>query len=718
MGIFLSNIPEYVQTELFNRMDVEQRNPGIYSKAVWTRAKCWAVKKSTNVEAPVLMGGTLNDDNSLKSGFNEVYQPRTEGSSDGSSLKPMAGITNVSVSTFGSLGSTRKAQLQFIVYGMEQLDLFLSTYMSLGATVSIEYGWSYHENYGSTYEAISADIIGSFKGMQERIAQGGGNYDGFVGLVSNYNFKAMPDGGFDCGIDLIGHGQAILTSQANDSLPKITIQDPGKDKPTEITLEEINATNVKTAIKNLKNDLFKNNKVNKANTKDDGLWSTLQYVEEGGKSEQRLIDYISWGFLEDNILSKYFGYVTEGQGGEQIIFDVRSIDKLEDGTFESVKCLAHPELKTRPYGINPLKSWLGPNFFDSNTVGNIRDIWLSIETIQEAFENAQTLQGGLESLFSIVNTNYGDIWDFSIVADENVLTRTKVVDTNYTTAEPQTLLANEKRSTPQNPNGLFYFPAFDKKSIVRNINLEGKMPSAAAMTVLYGKNQPSEDDPDQGKSTPGESTDAVVGKTEGIDNEDLVLKKMRSPKDFGNPNFYDANEELKEGALADTAETVYTNDGEIVDLTEDIITRLIDTDSQQETVVDAEGQDSSKTEKTKEELDAEKKQKTFYNKNPAKRPYTKEQERNFRIAIRKTEGGVENTVPFLIPIDLSLTLDGIGGIIWGNAFHCEYLPDLYKRRGIFQVTGVDHSITPGGWETTIKGQMRSVSITALKDVFG
>ena len=65
-----------------------------------------------------------------------------------------------------------------------------------------------------------------------------------------------------------------------------------------------------------------------------------------------------------------------------------------------------------------------------------------------------------------------------------------------------------------------------------------------------------------------------------------------------------------------------------------------------------------------------------------------------------------------------MTLDGIGGIIWGNAFHCEYLPDLYKRRGIFQVTGVDHSITPGGWETTIKGQMRSVSITVLKDVFG
>ena len=57
------------------------------------------------------------------------------------------------------------------------------------------------------------------------------------------------------------------------------------------------------------------------------------------------------------------------------------------------------------------------------------------------------------------------------------------------------MLANEKRSSKDNPTGLFYFPVYDKKSIVKTINLEGKMPSAAAMTVLYGKNQPNEDNP-------------------------------------------------------------------------------------------------------------------------------------------------------------------------------------------------------------------------------
>ena len=713
MGVFLSNIPEYVQTKLFSRMDTENRNPGIYSKAVWSRAKCWAVKKSTNVEAPVLMGGTLNDDNSLKSGFSQVYQPRTEGGSDGSSLKPMAGITNISVSTFGTLGSTRKAQIQFIVYGMEQLDLFLSTYMSLGSTVSVEYGWSYHQNYGSTYEAISADIVGSFKGIQERIAQGGGDYDGFIGLVSNYTFKAMPDGGFDCGIDLIGHGQAILASQASDGLPKYKLDDPAGDEDVEITMEKISSVNFRTAVNNLDKDFYT---FNKSDDGEDGFFQTRQWIEEGGTSEAKMFKYVSWGWLEDNLLSKYFGYVTEGKDGEKIIFDIRSINKLEDGTFESVKCLNHPEL--RKYGIDPKVAFLSNRFKIDDKTGNLREIFIGIDVIKDAFGNSETLQAGLDALFSKVNTNFADIWDFNVVADENVITRSKIVDTNYTITPPEEALANEKRSTPENPNGLFYFPAYDKQSIIKNINLEGKMPSAAAMTVLYGKNQPSEDDPEQGKTTPGESTDAVVGKTEGIDNEDLVLNKMRSPIDFGNSNSYDPNTELSEGATPDSSETIYAADGEIVDLTEDVLTRLIDSDSQQETVVDAEGTDASKTEKTKEELDAEKKKKDFFNNSPEKKPLTKDLERIMRIAVRKTEDGVENTVPYLIPIDLSLTLDGIGGILWGNAFHCEYLPDLYKRKGIFQVTGVNHSINAGGWETTIKGQMRSVSLTALESIFG
>jgi 6-phosphogluconolactonase (cycloisomerase 2 family) len=37
----------------------------------------------------------------------------------------------------------------------------------------------------------------------------GGNYDGVVGYVKNFNYTARPDGGFDCTTELTGIGETI-----------------------------------------------------------------------------------------------------------------------------------------------------------------------------------------------------------------------------------------------------------------------------------------------------------------------------------------------------------------------------------------------------------------------------------------------------------------------------------------------------------------------------
>jgi len=55
---------------------------------------------------------------------------------------------------------------------------------------------------------------------------------------------------------------------------------------------------------------------------------------------------------------------------------------------------------------------------------------------------------------------------------------------------------------------------------------------------------------------------------------------------------------------------------------------------------------------------------------------------------------------------LEITIDGIGGIVPGNAFHVDYIPDRYKEFCVFQAIKVDHSVSAGGWTTTIKGLPR------------
>ena len=61
----------------------------------------------------------------------------------------------------------------------------------------------------------------------------------------------------------------------------------------------------------------------------------------------------------------------------------------------------------------------------------------------------------------------------------------------------------------------------------------------------------------------------------------------------------------------------------------------------------------------------------------------------------------------MIPLDLELDVDGIGGIYPGNSFHSSYLPSRYKASTVFQAFDVSHKVDNSGWTTSISGKMRA-----------
>jgi hypothetical protein len=67
-----------------------------------------------------------------------------------------------------------------------------------------------------------------------------------------------------------------------------------------------------------------------------------------------------------------------------------------------------------------------------------------------------------------------------------------------------------------------------------------------------------------------------------------------------------------------------------------------------------------------------------------------------------------------IPIELEITIDGTGGIIPGNPFQVDYIPQRYNKFTVFQSLSVGHTINSSDWTTTIKGQLR-VAMDKLKD---
>ena len=72
---------------------------------------------------------------------------------------------------------------------------------------------------------------------------------------------------------------------------------------------------------------------------------------------------------------------------------------------------------------------------------------------------------------------------------------------------------------------------------------------------------------------------------------------------------------------------------------------------------------------------------------------------------------------FVLPLELSLEIDGTGGIFPGNAFGTDYIPEDYKphphpevkshtKGAVFMVKGITHNVSAEGWTTSFDGIMR------------
>jgi len=81
--------------------------------------------------------------------------------------------------------------------------------------------------------------------------------------------------------------------------------------------------------------------------------------------------------------------------------------------------------------------------------------------------------------------------------------------------------------------------------------------------------------------------------------------------------------------------------------------------------------------------------------------YLREQKRLGDIKRITEKGGSYCNSPIL-PIGLGVTVSGVGGFRWGQGVTCDRLPPDIASRLKWQVTAVEHNVTPDDWTTTIK----------------
>jgi hypothetical protein len=181
----------------------------------------------------VLYGGVSKYSNqnnkttyTLRKGFKETYSLLGEQEVQDFGYRPMPGLTRVVVETQGRLGSIRGATIEFKVWDKSQLDVIDALYFKLGYSMFLEWGNTFY--YASNSDDLQSSELFSIDPFQTSLnkkkinealgknrRESQGNYDGMLGLVSNFSFSFNQEGGYDCTLKLIGIGAIADSLQIN-----------------------------------------------------------------------------------------------------------------------------------------------------------------------------------------------------------------------------------------------------------------------------------------------------------------------------------------------------------------------------------------------------------------------------------------------------------------------------------------------------------------------
>ena len=624
MALFLSMVDDKIQSELKRRMDITKRSPGIYTRSTWIRM--WS--QTTN--ETVLMGGVLSKKGKLQSGFDDMYSPKSE---DGSSYRPMSGITNISVDYKGEYGSTRTADIAWLCWSFEEIEKLQPLFLTTGKTVIVEWGWS-EGNKNPIYTLKQKDVCDIYKNngvVRKKVIKNKGNYDAMLGLVTDWTWKIRDDGGIACTTNLIAHGDTALDFGVA----------PAEGEEKKKTKEPIFGFVADIYPNLIDTEVHDYNAIKSGGFSKKGLLTENKDNCALYKTKNKA--FVSWGFIEDEIINKHI----EMKSSKDIkIPQMQSVSFKSNGDLDGpTKIYCPTDLKNLDPRIITIEGAPTPflKFKEGGAIpsGILRNLCVNVDIVIEAFLSADTIEDALEKLLHGINNGACGIWDFKIVQHEEKPGWFGVIDTNWA----------EKRVKDLKKT-VFKFPTWSRNSIVRTQGLQADVPDAMKLSVLYGANKPKKAD------APLPVAEEQTTKTTKKLNEE-------SPEDccLDNPELFpDAAKTAQDQMRTDVERKQAAEDAALI--------------------------------ATAEEGDGR-----IFNKKGDFPVVSPEEQKTICAAVRKAS--VKEVDP-VVPIDLTLTIDGISGIQWGNAIHTDFIPKVYKDSVIFLVTQVNHTVDSSDWQTTIK----------------
>ena len=151
-------------------------------------------------------------------------------------IVPNPGIKDASIKCLNR-GSLKKAKIKIRVENKFQLQTIDVLYLRLGYTMLLEWGNShYHDKNGKLqpmttslvedqfFNSSKMNFISFLDSIEKQRKKTQGNYDGFIGKVSNFNWSFNDDGSYDVDLELISLGDVIESLKSNVTLDSNTLE--------------------------------------------------------------------------------------------------------------------------------------------------------------------------------------------------------------------------------------------------------------------------------------------------------------------------------------------------------------------------------------------------------------------------------------------------------------------------------------------------------------
>ena len=593
------------------------------------------------------------------------------------------------------------------------------------------------------------------------ITKNQGDLEVLQGIVIDYDAKIKIDGGVECSVTLTSKNGALLSFETDDDVTtKIKsiltrgilylglravvesgdIEDEDGDLKQLISTPNINSNSdsIETYNKNL---------LNLAKQELSGeVGPTKNSIRTGVFVENLNADntYIAWGLFEDLIINSQFGFgednehILNGKNLEVKMNSKNSFTKWTELNREKQSVLMRvPE--SPPNFMYP-DWWAGddpkagtddlpegqsggsysyqnnksPEFLEyeggelistksyqngdfstelDRTIGRIpiREVFINTDMIIKAFESNSDVKSVILEILSELNKEGDGLFDWKMKEGDAGDSEIQIIDANYTIASE-----NEKIKIEENP--FFVFKVQSPNSMIKDYNLEFKLPSGniGNMYAIQGLGVG-----DSLFSTNPRVKQAIAT---GVFDKDLF--KIIYEPDLGN---YRAKQLLDEPKVDSETFNVFQS---IDNLFDDNIYK-ISTTLTPELIPDKtfQGEEITLTSKTVETKKTDS-PKLSSNQIIAASDASAEA-LGFKVAKTFKEyykfilsASTEEDTPNLLPYTLSLTIFGISSIQVGDTFKVDYLPRRYIENSYLQVIKVSHDIGPGGWFTTLETQFR------------